>query len=92
MIRRQSMTLSQLEAMGDEFLNEINNENLKIAEDLFGKIKSLPDEEKKYLKLYLNTKISMERSGYIGIFSDIRKALDSIFKELREIKVKAFGK
>lgn len=86
------MTLSQLEMLGDDFLNNINDENIKIAEDLFGRIKTLPDEEKKYLKLYINTKMSMEKNSCMGIFADIRKSLEAIFKELREIKAKAFGK
>jgi len=86
------MTAAQLEAIGDEFLGCMTNENMQIAEDLYGKIKSLSGEEKKYLKLYMNTKMTLERSGCMILFAEIRKSLDLIFKELREIKAKAFGK
>jgi hypothetical protein len=86
------MTLDQVEGLGDELFSEVNGETAQIAIDLFEKIKSLNCDEKKYLKLYINTKFSMERSGCVKIFKNINTALNKIFRELRDIKKKAFIK
>ncbi|MCL4418377.1 MAG: hypothetical protein M1365_17115 [Actinobacteria bacterium] len=86
------MTLSQLEGLGDDFLSGVNDENAEIAEDLFNRIKTLPDDEKKYLKLYINTKITLEQSGCASIFKKIDSSLSKIFIELKKINKKVFGK
>lgn len=82
--------IKQFEKDSDIIVEALNNDNFEIAKSLYqSRIKSLDDEEKKVLDLYINTKLycSLDRFQ-----KTIEVGFNKIFSEIRDMNQKLWGR
>lgn len=77
--------VSKIEKYANEIVLDLDEDNLSIAKELYDtRVKTLDDEEKKILDLYINTKIKYTTRMWMEMANDIKSGFVEVKNMITE--------